>query len=90
MRYLIIVLVLLCTGCANNNNKDNKENSKFKWEEVICPKCDGTGTVEMDAGDRVVLGLVTFGLGAMCNEEQCEKCKGTGLIKKRVRNDLIN
>ena len=35
-------------------------------EIVLCPKCEGLGTIMIENNDKVL------------NEEECYKCKGTG------------
>lgn len=33
---------------------------------------EGVGTVKTSTGDRVILGILTFGPGALCDTETCE------------------
>lgn len=79
---MLISSFVFCTP-----ERDKKK--EICYEEIICPECKGTGVVKADAGTRVVFGLMTFGLGAMCTTTDCDMCQGTGTILKRVINDSI-
>lgn len=74
MKYLVLLIALLAISCTSNDTHlSHIENSidTVEYEEVYCPKCNGIGQVELSAGDRVVLGILTFGPGALCDTEQC-------------------
>lgn len=75
----LILILLLLTSC-------NPRRSTIKYEEVICPNCNGIGQVKMDTGSRVILALVTFGFGGLCDTDQCDMCRGTGVVKKPILN----
>lgn len=60
-----------------------------KYIEAECPECHGIGKVKASTGDRIALGLVTFGMGAMVDTKQCNMCRGSGIVRKRVVNDTI-
>lgn len=84
---LLLVSLLLLIGCSPDPCPHN--HTLPKYVEVECPECHGIGQVKADAGDRVMLGLVTFGLGAMVDTKQCDMCHGDGVVRKRVVNDTI-
>lgn len=92
MRYLIFILsIFLLVGCYEEPPKKKTTEAttpkpKRKYVEQICPKCDGTGSVSMTTGQKAGLALVTFGMGLLCDETECEKCRGKGIIKIPVPN----
>lgn len=47
--------------------------------EKYCPHCNGVGKVKTPTRDRVILGILTFGPGALCDTETCGTCRGTGI-----------
>lgn len=85
MKYMLISLLLLVVSCT----PDTPRRCIPKYVEIECPECHGVGKVKADAGDRVVLGLITFGMGAMVDTKQCGMCTGSGVIRKRAVNDTI-
>jgi hypothetical protein len=61
---------------------------QVEYIEKYCPHCNGVGTVKMSTGDRVILGILTFGPGALCDTETCGTCRGTGIIKvRKLKNE---
>lgn len=66
MRNLLIILTItLVVSCVPSTTE------RPKWKEIECPECHGTGKVKASAGDRIALGLITFGMGAMVDTKQC-------------------
>lgn len=49
--------------------------------KIKCFKCNGKGTVHMcNSGERVLMGLVTFGFSEIMREE-CDACDGYGYLE---------
>lgn len=80
MRNLLVIAALILLVSCEPSKRENPP----KYREIICPKCNGIGKVQADAGDRVVLGLITFGMGAMIDTKQCDMCNGSGTVRQRI------
>lgn len=84
---LTFILILLAS-CSNTSGCKHHEERKYK--EVICPKCNGTGTVPQTTSQKIGYAICTFGMTLMSeDEETCTKCHGKGYIKIPVLNDSI-
>lgn len=81
--YLLFIPLLL--ACSDSTQK-NSEYKEIEYEEIYCPACDGLGELQATTTDRVVLGILTFGPGAICDTKTCEMCRGTGVVKRRKLN----
>lgn len=79
MKYLIILLIFIsCDGWTPPPERE--------YIEEVCPTCHGLRVVDMSTSEKVGLGLVTFGLGLMCDKTDCETCNGTGIVRIPVPN----
>ena len=89
MRNIYLLAIIFLSSCDSKHcvHTDNVHDHKIEYIEKYCPNCNGTGKVKMDAGSRVVLGILTFGCGALCETSTCEMCDGTGVIKVRKLNN---
>ena len=81
MKQIYILIIFLLFISCEIQPVDNTQY-EIEYEEIYCPKCNGSGVVEMSTTDRIVLGILSFGPGAMCDTEECEMCKGTRIIKR--------
>lgn len=95
MKYLVFILsMFILVGCSEEPTKKKTAEvtititpkPKRKYVEQLCPKCNGTGSVSMTTGQKAGLALVTLGMGLLCDETECEKCRGKGIIKIPVPN----
>ena len=89
LKYLIAFtpLLLLFTSCDDSSNTNISEDSvrdTIKYEKVHCPRCNGIGSLPMSTSDKVILGVLSFGPGALCDTKECELCRGTGIVEKAV------
>lgn len=79
-KILIIILLIYVTSCANPSYTQQQETPKY--EEIICPKCEGTGTVPQTTSQKIGFAIVTFGMTLMTDDEQrCPKCHGVGYVR---------
>ena len=79
-------LMFLCCSCIETNYHPPKR----KYKEIICPKCEGTGTVPQTTSQKIGFAIASLGATLMCDdEEQCPKCHGSGIIEVPVLNDSI-
>lgn len=79
MKYLLFILLFV--SCTGNCPHGNPTTPKRQYVEEICPKCKGTGSVEMSTGQKAGLAICTLGMGLLCDETECETCNGTGIVK---------
>lgn len=87
MKYLLL-LVCFLASCDDSSNHTTQKVEQVEYIEKYCPHCNGVGKVKMSTGDRVILGILTFGPGALCDTETCETCRGTGVIKvRKLKNE---
>ncbi len=82
MKYIAFALFVMLASLSFYTPQQ-EDKPKEKWKEITCPECKGTGIVKADTGTRVIFGLMTFGLGAMCTTTDCDMCEGTGIVKQR-------
>lgn len=81
---VIFLLSLIFLASCDNTTKD------IEYEEIYCPKCDGVGMVKADAGTRIVMGIMTFGSGALIETTECDICNGTGIVKRKKLDSQVN
>lgn len=68
-------------GCGNVETKRLKAEER-EYKEILCPKCDGTGTQPQTTAQKIGFAICSFGMTLMCDDEQtCSKCGGVGTIK---------
>lgn len=79
MKYLLFILLFV--SCTGNCPHSNPTTPKRQYVEEICPKCKGTGSVEMSTGQKAGLAICTLGMGLLCDETECETCNGTRIVK---------
>lgn len=88
IKYLSFLLVCILVSCNDSCNHTTQQVEQVEYIEKYCPHCNGVGTVKMSTGDRVILGILTFGPGALCDTETCGTCRGTGVIKvRKLKNE---
>lgn len=89
IKYLSFLLVCILVSCDDSCTIQKVEQvEQVEYIEKYCPHCNGVGTVKMSTGDRVILGILTFGPGALCDTETCGTCRGTGIIKvRKLKNE---
>lgn len=95
MPYVLIAsvfIILAMTGClapSSESNQIQSANHKraIVYKDAVCPKCDGVGTHEASTGEKIGLAITTFGFGLLIDETECEKCKGTGVVRIPVISD---
>lgn len=86
MGKILIVLLLLLYSCSEPHVVHKQEI--VEYTEKYCPNCNGVGKIKMSTTSRVALGIITFGPGALCDVEECEMCRGTGIIKvRKIKNE---
>lgn len=88
LHILTLTLLFSLFSCDESDNcKMNHTHThtppKIEYIEKYCPNCNGVGQVKCSVGDRVILGILTFGPGALVETEECDMCRGTGIIKVR-------
>lgn len=89
MRFLLSLFVVLLVSCTESPH-NNQTTPKRQYVEKVCPKCEGTGRVKMSTGQKAGLAICTLGMGLLCNETNCETCKGTGIVKVPIpRKEII-
>lgn len=86
IKYLSFLLVYVLVSCDDSCTTQKVE--QVAYIEKYCPHCNGVGKVKTSTGDRVILGILTFGPGALCDTETCGTCRGTGIIKvRKLKNE---
>ena len=82
-----VLFLLSCCTCKHDNTKRLKGNGQsIKYIEKYCPNCNGVGKVKLSTGERVLLGVATFGGGFFIETEKCDMCNGTGTVKIKTIN----
>lgn len=91
MRLLILLISLILTSCSGKDvNIKVTKKPKRQYVEQLCPTCNGTGKVKMSTGQKAGFALLTFGVGLLVDECECETCRGSGIIKVPVpRKEII-
>lgn len=83
MKYFIsLVVILFLISCDINTQKSSNERIR-----VTCPNCDGYGETKAGVSDKVVLGVVTFGIGFTLDYVQCDFCRGRGYVYKYLGDE---
>ena len=83
MKYFInLIIILFLISCDIDTQKSSNERVR-----VTCPNCDGYGETKARVSDKVVLGVVTFGMGLMLDYVQCDFCGGRGYVYKYLRDE---
>ena len=86
IKYLSFLLVCVLVSCDDSCTIQKVE--QVAYIEKYCPHCNGVGKVKTYTRDRVILGILTFGPGALCDTETCGTCRGTGIIKvRKLKNE---
>lgn len=80
-----LIFILFSFFIFNSCTFDYKHSNNYEdmYEEIYCPVCHGIGQVKMSTADKVVIGILSFGPGALCDTKQCEMCRGTGIVKRK-------
>lgn len=68
MKIIYLFIILSIFACTNNSDYYTKKQ---------CSVCKGCGVVPASTSDKIVNGIITFGLG-IPKEVQCHRCKGRG------------
>lgn len=86
MKYFIslglVIILFLISCCDIDTQKSSNERVR-----VTCPNCDGYGETKARVSDKVVLGVVTFGMGLMLDYVQCDFCGGRGYVYKYLGDE---
>lgn len=83
IKLIFILFSFFMFNSCTYDCKHSYNSYEDMYEEIYCPECNGIGQVKMSTSDKVVLGILSFGPGALCDTKQCEMCKGTGIVKRR-------
>lgn len=81
-----IFLLFILVSCVETNYQPPKR----EYKEIVCPKCDGTGSVPYTTSQKVGFAIASLGATLLSDDEQkCPKCYGSGIIKVPVLSDTI-